>query len=141
YPYQLEVAQGKLIYGYPVGSSVLSIPFVAVMNAIGVSAQTLEGAYDEDGEDYIQATLAALLMAILTVVFFRTALLVVPFSWSITLALGAAFSTQIWSTASRVLWSHTWEILLLGIVTYLLIAQEEHRIQERPVLLATLLSL
>jgi hypothetical protein len=79
-------------------------------------------------------------MAILTVVFFRTALLVLPLSWSVVLALGGAFSTQIWSTASRSLWSHTWEILLLGIVVYLLMAQEERPIRGRPVVLATLLS-
>src|ERR1700676_3180903 len=125
YPYQIEEKHGKLLYAYPVGSSVLSIAFVALMNMAGVSAHTPEGGYNEAGEQVIQGAVAALLMAVLTVVFFRTALLLLPLSWSVVLALGGAFSTQIWSTASRVLWSHTWQILLLGLAVYMLVAQEE----------------
>jgi hypothetical protein len=140
YPYQMEVSRGDLLYAYPIGSSILSVPFVALMNLVGVSAQSPDGEYDAAGEQVMQGILAALLMAILTVVFFRTALLLLPLSWSIVLALGGAFSTQIWSTASRVLWSHTWEILLVGVVIYMLLSQEQRQVTGRPVLLATLLS-
>jgi hypothetical protein len=140
YPYQIEVRNGKRLYRYPVGSSVLSIPIVVLMNIFGISAHTPDGAYNEDGERDIQRALAALLMAVLTVVFFRTALLLLPLSWSVVLALGGGFSTQIWSTASRVLWSHTWQILLLGLTIYMLLAQEERQDRGRPVVLATLLS-
>lgn len=140
YPYQMHVSQGNVLYWYPVGSSVLSIPFVGLMNIVGISAHTPDGGYNEAGEGIIQGTLAALLMAILTVIFFRTALLLLPLSWSVVLALGGAFSTQIWSAASRALWSHTWEILLLGLAIYMLLAQEERHVRGRPIVLATLLS-
>ena len=140
YPYQIEVRNGKPLYRYPVGSSVLSIPFVMFMNIVGISTHTPDGGYNEDGERDIQRALAALLMASLTVVFFRTALLLLPLSWSVVLALGGAFSTQIWSTASRVLWSHTWQILLSGLAIYMLLAQEERQVRGRPMVLATLLS-
>ena len=125
YPYQIEVKNGKVLYWYPVGTSLLSLPFVAFMNMAGVSAHTADGGYDETGEDNIQEILAAFLMATLAVIFFRTALLLLPVSWSVVLALGGVFSTQIWSTASRVLWSHTWQIFLIGLALYMLLAQEE----------------
>jgi hypothetical protein len=140
YPYQIDVVNGKLLYRYPSGSSVLSLPFVAVMNAAGVSAHTRYGGYNVRGDRYIQATIAALLMAILTVVFFRTALLVLPLTWSVVLALGGALSTQVWSTASRVLWSHTWQILLFGVVAYILLSEEKREAGGRPIALATLMS-
>jgi hypothetical protein len=140
YPYQIELSHGKVLYAYPAGTSMLSLPFVALMNLVGVSAHTSNGEYNEAGEQTIEGTLAPLLMAILAVVFLRTALLLLPFSWSIVLALGGTFGTQIWSTASRVLWSHTWQILLLSIVVYLLLADEERQTRGRPILLATLLS-
>jgi hypothetical protein len=140
YPYQIEVSHGKVLYVYPVGTSILSLPFVIVMNIVGVSARTPDGRYNEAGEQAIEGTLAALLMAILTVVFLRTALVLLPLSWSIVLALGAAFGTQIWSTASKVLWSHTWQLLLLGVVIYLILAEEEGQSRGRPILMATLLS-
>ena len=80
-------------------------------------------------------------MAILTVVFFRTALLLLPLTWSTVLALGGALSTQVWSTASRTLWSHTWLILLIGIASYILLSQEKRRsFRGWPMVLATLLS-
>ncbi len=140
FPYQMEISHDKLLYVYPVGSSVLSIPFVALMNIAGISAHTPDGGYDEAGEGNIQGALAPVLMALLTVVFFRTALLLLPLSWSVVLALGGAFSTQIWSTASRVVWSHTWQILLLGLAIYILLAEEEREDRGGAVVLATLLS-
>ena len=140
YPYQIELHNGKVLYFYPVGSSVLSLPFVALMNSTGISAHAPDGSYNEPGEVSIQRVVAAFLMGILTAVFFRTAMLLLPLSWSIVLALGAAFSTQIWSTASRVLWSHTWQILLLGIAAYILLSQEKWEARGRPFVLATILS-
>lgn len=141
YPYQIEETHGKVLYAYPVGSSVLSIPFVAALNFAGVSARSPDGSYNEDGEELIQRIIAALLMASLTVVFFRTAHLLLPLSWSIVLALGGAFSTQIWSTASRVLWSHTWQLFLIGLAIYVLLEQDERQSRGRPIILATVLSL
>jgi len=104
--YRLSRINGKVLYSYPHGSSILSLPFVALMNAAGISAIRSDGSYDFRGELLIQKTLAAFLMAILAVVFFRTARLMLPISWSLVLTMGSTFGTQIWSTASRALWSH-----------------------------------
>src|SRR5215472_4020773 len=38
--YQLVRTNGRLLYGYPHGTSFLSVPFVALMNRLGVSAAT-----------------------------------------------------------------------------------------------------
>jgi hypothetical protein len=138
--YQLSLAGGHIIYFFPHGSSYLSLPFVAVMNWLGVSAAYPDGRWNLRGEVALQMSLAALLMATLTCIFFATAALLLPDLWSAVVALGAAFGTQVLSAASRGLWSHTWEILLLAAVIYLLLAAERGRARMRPVVLATLLA-
>ena len=138
--YQLEVAGGRLYYHLPPGSSVLSAPFVAAFNLLGVSPAAADGSYDPRGEVIIEAGLAALLMAALAVVFFYTARLRLPLGWSVAAALGAAFGTQVYSTASRALWSDTWGILLLGVVVFLLLRDEAKGRGLSPVWLASLLA-
>jgi hypothetical protein len=138
--YQLEVADGHLYYHLPPGSSVLSAPFVAAFNLLGVSAANPDGSYDSRGEMIIEAGLAALLMAALAVIFFYTARLALPLPWSVAVAGGFALGTQVYSTASRALWSDTWGILLLGIAVFLLLRNEIGKRVFNPVCLATLLA-
>jgi hypothetical protein len=137
---QLEQAKGHIFYFFPQGSSVLSLPYVALMNSFGISAVAPDGTYYPQGESRIQTGLAALLMAGLSAIFFYTARLVLPIRWSLLVALSGALGTQVWSTASRGLWSDTWGIFLLGIVIYILLASETGEARLRPALLATLLS-
>ena len=138
--YQLESIDSHIYYVYPPGSSVLSLPYVALMNIFGISAARPDGTYDAQGEERIQASLAALLMALFTFTIFYTSRLLLPVGWSALVAISTAFGTQVWSTASRALWSHTWGVFLLGIVVWMLLSQETGRGRLRPVLLATLLS-
>jgi hypothetical protein len=138
--YQLEVFDGHIYYHLPVGSSILSMPFVAVLNVFGVSAANADGTYNPRGETRIEVGLAALLMAGLAVIFFYTARLMLPTGWSMVVAFGGALGTQVYSTASRALWSETWGIFLLGIVVLLLLRSEAEKRSVKPILLATLLS-
>lgn len=138
--YQLELTRGRIFYFFPPGSSVLSLPYVALMNAFGISAVNADGTYSHLGEMRIETSLAAILMAALAALFFYTSRLVLPLSWSVIIAQGGALGTQVWSTASRALWSHTWLILLLGVVVYQLLAQEACKRRMNPVLMASLLS-
>src|SRR5712691_11043224 len=46
YPYQIETVGGHQYYYFPLGSSILSVPFVAAMRAVGVSTIALDGIYD-----------------------------------------------------------------------------------------------
>ena len=138
--YQLEVTRGHLYYHLPPGSSLLSVPFVAAFNLFGISAANPDGTYDRRGEVIIEAALAALLMAGLSVLFFYTARLFLPTGWSIVIAFAGALGTQVYSTASRAMWSDTWGILLLGVVIFLLLRTEIGKRRFNSVLLASLLS-
>jgi hypothetical protein len=46
-------------------------------------------------------------MSALVALFFYTSSLAIPFGPSAIIALGAAFGTQIWSTASRAMYTDT----------------------------------
>jgi hypothetical protein len=138
--YHLEMIDGHVYYYFPPGSSILSLPWVALMNAFGVSAADADGSYNLRGETHIQASLAAILMAAFACLVFLASRLLLPLGWSVLIAFGTAFGTQVFSTASRGLWSDTWGILVLGFVVYILLAHECGRRQLRPMLLATLLA-
>jgi hypothetical protein len=138
--YHLELVNGHLYYYFPPGSSVLSVPYVALMNLFGISAANSDGTYSKRGDAIIQCSLAAILMAAYASLIFFTSRLLLPLKWSLILAVGGALGTQVWSTASRALWSDTWGILLIGVVVYLLLAHETAKHSLRPVLLASLLA-
>jgi hypothetical protein len=138
--YQIEHVNGRFYHFFPPGSPVLSIPYVALLNLCGISATHPDGSYNQRGEGIIQGSLAALLMAALAAVFFYTARLLLPLSWSVWLALGGALGTQVWSTASRALWTDTWGTLLLGLVLLSVLADAVGKRRLEPIQLATLLS-
>jgi hypothetical protein len=138
--YQIELVGPHLYYYMPPGASVLSLPYVALLNALGVSAANADGTYNDVGEETIETSLAAILMAILASLFFFTARLLLPLSWSVIIALAAALATPVWSTASRALWSDTWALLLLGLVVWMLVAHETNRRRLNTIVLASLLA-
>jgi len=138
--YQLELVGPHLYYYLPPGSPILSLPYVAWMNAFGISAANGDGSYNPEGERRIESGLASLLMALLACVLYFTARLILPVGWSTVLALGAALGTQVWSTASRAVWSDTWAILLLGISLHILLADALGKRKMNAILLATLLA-
>ncbi len=138
--YQLEWVNDHLYYFFPPGSSILSVPFVATMKAFGISAVNADGSYNLHGEIKLEALLVALLMAITGAVFYFTSRLVLPVTLSVIVAIGGSLGTQIWSTASRALWSDSWGILLFAIAVFVLLAAEVKKRPIDPVLLATLLS-
>src|SRR5438132_8144514 len=138
--YQLEWNNGHLFYYLPPGSSVLSLPYVAIMNLFGRKVTNPDSTYNEDKEIRIESGLAALLVAIFGAIVFRTARLILPIGWSLIVSLGAALGTQAWSTASRAMWSETWGIVLLSLAVYLLLAQAAGKRKLNAVLLATLMS-
>ena len=137
--WQLEIAKNNHLYYYfPPGSSVLSVPFIAVGRVFGISVMKPDGTYNEQAEIKLQKALAALLMALCVCVIFITARYVLPVGWSFIIALSAAFGTQIWSTTSRALWSHTWETLLVSVAVLLLVRNEVRVKPLPPVLLGSI---
>jgi hypothetical protein len=140
YTWQLSLVGDRLLYNRPYGSSVLSLPFVALLKVLGVSPVGPQGGFDEAGEVVVERTVSALLMASLTCIFLWTGLQFLPLSWAATVAAGAALGTPIWSTATRALWSHTWEVFLAGTLIALIVKTEVARRSFPSVLAATLLS-
>jgi hypothetical protein len=138
--YQLVKANGHVTYFFGHGSSMLSMPLVAVMNAFGISAATPDGRLELAGEIRIERVVASVLMAGLTCVSFAMATLMLPTIWSLIVALGASMGSQILSTASRGLWAHTWEIFLLGLIAHSLLSAEHRGVRIHRVWLATLVA-
>jgi hypothetical protein len=88
----------------------------------------------------MQALLAAALMAALCALLYDTARLFVAPLPAALATLAAAFGSQVWSTASRGLWSVTWQLVLLALVLRVLAAHELRGARLRPALLASALS-
>jgi hypothetical protein len=138
--YQIGRIHGNLVYRYPNGSSLLSVPFVALANASGLSAVTPDGRYSKGGEFVIQRLISALLMAILVALVFYTSTVLLDTKVSLLIAVGFAFGTPVWSEATRQLWSHTWLVFLEGLVIYILLSCEERHRPFPAIVVASLLS-
>ena len=132
--YRLEAAGGHSYYCFPVGTSLLSLPYVALMRAAGVTAVRPDGSYDADGELALDASAAAMVTAAFACVTYFSARLLLSIPWSLLLTVVAAFGTQAFSTASRSMWSDTWGILLTSISLFWLLRASVRR--QRPPLFA-----
>ncbi len=139
--YHLQNIGGHRYYYFPPGTSILSIPFVAAMHLRGVSAVRADGAYDRAGELALDTRLAALLMAGFAALTYFTSRLLLPVAWSVAIASVSAFGTQVFSTASRSMWSDTWGIALVGVAIFLLLRSSVLARRPNLPLLATLESL
>jgi hypothetical protein len=138
--YQIEQVGPHLYYFFPPGTSILSVPFVWMFKAAGISAVNRDGSLNLNGETRIQLVIAALLMALLSAIIFCTARLLLPVRYSVLITLGGALGTQIWSNASRGLFTDTWAVLFLTGAIFLLLANKVNGTKLRPVLLATVLA-
>jgi len=139
-PYQLVSVGERLYYVYPPGSVILSAPYVAVANAFGLSAIDANGLYNERGDLRIQRGLAPLLMAALSAIIFLTSRLIISLNWSLLIAAGTAFGTQVFSTGARAVWSQTWGILILAFAIWLIVKAETKGKLLPPLFLGTTLS-
>jgi hypothetical protein len=138
--YQLELINGHVFYHFPPGGPILSLPYVLAARVFGLKVTDPQGVYSDAKETRIEVGLASILMALLTFIFFRLSRLLLPLSWSVIIAVGAAFGSQIWSTASRALWTDTWGTVLLGIALLVLLRHEAGKGKLSPVLFGTLMS-
>jgi hypothetical protein len=138
-PYHLVKSGGHIYYAYPPGTSILSVPFVALSHLFGMSAVHPDGGYHYREERRMQLRLAALLMAILALVVYRMAALLLSQRRALFFTAASVLTTQVWSTASRGLWSHTWAILLVVTAILFLVRHETGVGRLRPVLLASLM--
>jgi len=123
-------------YWYPIGTSIVALPLMAatdaVLRIVGPAADRAVGAHVGPvaraflRRDYLAAhllvevLLSSILTAFTTVFLFLTARIYLGTGASLVLALLFAFGTSAWSTASRALWQHGADMLMLAIALYLL---------------------
>lgn len=138
-PRHVKPVGEHLYYHFPPGTSVLSAPLVAVLRAAGLSSVDARGRFDPRGEELLQRWVAAAVSGACCAVFFLLARRVLPEGPSVLAALAGGFATQVWSTASRATWSHTWMLLLLSLALLCLLAAEQSG-RFRPVVFATLVA-
>lgn len=130
-PYQLAMRvnrnhsenQYRVYYGYPLGSSILSIPFVQSNSRRGLSMFHPDGRANTAVEDLLQMRIAATLSAAIVVLFYVLCRFFCSPLVSVLIAAGFAFGSPVWSTLSRSLWSHTWMVALLSGALVLLLAR------------------
>ena len=127
--YAIEYPDGRPHTVYPIGASLLALPAVALIAAISPDfAQDLAKGFHNKTEKFI----ASMIGALAGVIFFW--IMVLQFQ-SLVSALVAtfifSFSTSMWSTATRALWQHGPDVLMLTIAMLILIkaCQREALIQ------------
>jgi hypothetical protein len=134
YPYTIKIIKGRLLYIYPWGSALLSLPAVALFNAVRFRVAR-HHKYEGYHEIRMQAIIATAISALTIWTVYEAAVYFLPVSGALGIALGAAFGTSIWSSASRSLWPQTWALLLSSIAMWILL-----RGSMSPFLLGTILA-
>jgi hypothetical protein len=139
-PDHFEESNGHIYNYFPVGTSVLAVPFVLGAKMLGTRVIEADGSYSRQGARRLQRALAALLMAGLGCIFFLLAREFLSDRASVWAALAGSLGTQVWSTASRSLWSHGFLIFFLGLCLLLLARARTRGRAPSAVLMGTLLS-
>lgn len=140
-PRQLVRFGETVVSAYPPGGAILSTPAVAVAKLLDAAPAAPDGEYDLGREVRLQRIIATLLMAAFAVVAYDTARLLLPTGPALLVSISATFGTQVWSTASRGVWSHTWGILILSIILERIARHEFAATPVRPVWLGALAAL
>lgn len=123
-PYQVKRYGERLLYEFPLGAPLLSMPWMAASRAVGAGVLAADGRYDRDRERRHQKLLAALFTALFVAGAFVALDRLLPRRAALATTAVLALATPLWSTASRGLWSHTAELALLGLALPLLAARE-----------------
>jgi hypothetical protein len=111
-------------YGYPLGSSILSIPLVYYYGPMrGLSTLHPDGRPNLAIENLLQLRIAARISAAIVVLFYLIARFFCSPLVSLLIAAGFAFGSPVWSTLSRALWSHTWMVFCLSVAILLVLVR------------------
>ena len=138
--YQLIRARGHTTYYYPQAGSILSLPFVAVANAFGLSAATPAGALDFRGEVILQPDNRIAADGDADLCNFPHGLDNAADSMEPGGRARSRARHADSSTASRGLWSQTWQILVLGVLVDALLSHEHRGTRAHPLWIATLVA-
>lgn len=100
-------------YAYPLWTSVLIAPAVALMNAAGWRSVDLSDRYQPAVELQMQRVLAALLGSLIVLLLMRLSLLYTSAQRALMIGLLLVVGSSVSSTLSRALWAQTTATLLL----------------------------
>lgn len=108
-----ERVNGHFYNVYPVGASLLAVPFVYIFDLVGVDVIKEVKA--------VQVIISSALIAFTATVLYAIARLSLNQRYSILLVFIFAFCTSTWSEVSRALWQHSPSMLMLSLALYLIL--------------------
>src|SRR6185312_3296936 len=124
-PYQL-IRRGDppaVYYGYPLGSTFLSLPFIEYAK-LRRGASLLDGGVPNTAaENALQLKIGAFVCAASVALFYILCRFYCSPLASFLIAAGFALGSPVWSTLARSMWSHTWMVALLSAALVLLAAR------------------
>lgn len=128
-PYQLgrfpdarDPANIRIFYLPPLGSSVLSLPWIKVAIDRGRSVLDDNGVPDPQKEGLKQLKIAAVVCAVVVALFYVLSRFFCPVLVSAAIAVAYALGSALWSTLSRALWSHTFMVFWLAVAVLLIVS-------------------
>jgi hypothetical protein len=125
--YGIEIIHGHLYNLYPVGVSLLAVPFVYVIEKI--AARTLSFNLDQYVHrtipEGIELFIASFIVALTAVTLYLLFRLFLDNAYALLLVFIFAFCTSSWSTASRALWQHGPSMWMLAMTLYLILLAKD----------------
>src|SRR6185369_4569056 len=113
--FAIEVFDGRFYGTFPIGASLLAVPVVGVVDALGLKL----------GDGKIEKVTASLAIALTTMLLFLIARRSLDVREALLIVLIFAFCTAAWSTASRALWQHGPSMLMLTLALWLIVVAQE----------------
>jgi hypothetical protein len=111
--YSISRINGHYYTIYPIGASLLALPFVTLLDSAGIDVINNEGS--------VQLLVASFIVGLTAVFIYLIGKLSLRREYAMLLTFIFAFCTSAWSTASRALWQHGPSMLMLSITLYLLL--------------------
>jgi hypothetical protein len=135
--YAIDHVDGHAYSRYPIGASLVALPFVWVADRVGrsVFGFDLDLHLRRRGSGAIECVIASFVVAFTVVIIYAIGALFLDSKRSLALALTFAFCTSAWSTASRALWQHGPSMLATSAALYVILrARDEPRLLPRAAL-------
>lgn len=135
YSWQIRPSKGQLLYAYPQGTSVLSVPAVAIANLLGYDMRNIHH------QAATQKALAILTFATITALLYAFAKTVTRPLPSAIIAFTFALGTTLASSVAIAYWNFNLEVIFLILSIFLLTKVEQWKSPRLPILFGTLLFL
>jgi hypothetical protein len=113
YGYRIENKNGHFYYSFPIGTSIISLPFVRIANSLGYDMA------DPRSETEVQTLISSLTVMFTLLFLFKLSNIFLNNSNSLILSCTFLFGTSLISTSGTALWSHNISTLFGLISIYL----------------------